>query len=198
MKKNLQAFAFAGLLLLLACRNQNEEKNVEQESTNSEQQSQTTTACSGNLGDVKYSVLPLKSFQKENGDCWLLMDSIPKAFAQKFTLYKRYKIDSIPDARGVFLRGMNSGRNKLTGDPSGDRPIGSFQNDENKPHTHDLLMSPGKGEYGTNWNLMPPLQGDDRVYDARPPMKSTYPVVASGVDESRPRNISLYIYIKVN
>ncbi len=48
-----------------------------------------------------------------------------------------------PDARGVFLRCANYGRNNTIGNPGGDLAVGTYQNDEFQNHNHDLFI-PGE------------------------------------------------------
>jgi hypothetical protein len=158
--------------------------------------------CSGALGDVKYSILTLDTFIKENGNCWILMDSITQAEAQNYTLFNRYKIDLIPDARGVFIRGMNLGRDEKTGNSSGNLPVGEYKEDTFKNHNHRLFVTaasaggPGPFWYGTNFAHMPAFQGDDRPETAR--HLSNTAIESNGEAETSPRNISLYTYIRVN
>lgn len=45
-----------------------------------------------------------------------------------FTFAPEFIIEKLPDARGVFLRGMNAGRDSVTGNFS-NRRVGSYQSD---------------------------------------------------------------------
>lgn len=155
------------------------------------------------VGDVRYSVLPPDAFMKLNPG-WILMDGAESktsdSIFKKSTLFLDYQFKSVPDARGVFVRGMNMGRPLEKGDPDGDLPIGRYQPDGIKKHTHEFSISFG---YFCGWVNNNVWTGD------RPgnPMSVNNPeckikISNSGEnlsgEETRPRNIALYVYIKVN
>ena len=95
---------------------------------------------------------------------------------------------NIPDLRGMFLRGLNEGRVDGKEDPDPDfegnvRVAGSYQADELKSHAHTEDLSTGDnsdtfsgGSYG----------GRNIVNTG-----------ATGGNESRPRNMAVYWYVKV-
>lgn len=91
---------------------------------------------------------------------------------------------NIPDLRGMFLRGLNEGRNDGKQDPeAGTRTAGSYQADTLKSHSHLEELSSGEnkdwyggGDHGGNF------------------IKNT---AAFGGLETRPRNSAVYWYIKV-
>jgi len=94
---------------------------------------------------------------------------------------------TLPDARGVFIRGMNVNRSRDTGDPSGNRPVGNFQNDEFKSHSHSYVNA---GVWARSW------KGDDS--GPKTAHKQQGDTSKRGGVETRPRNIALYTYIKIN
>lgn len=164
-------------------------------------------------GTVIYSMLAPKDFIKKNPD-WMLMDGGDSVTSKKVygtsdgakamfaasRLHTEGGVEDFPDGRGLFIRGMNMGRDKDSGDADGDRDVMVRQKDTFKKHDH------GGGNHGhvftgsmTNdsWggNIMVGGNGD--------PGKKAIPLSGNiinfeGQDETRPRNISLYIYIKVN
>lgn len=92
----------------------------------------------------------------------------------------------LPDLRGMFLRGMNEGR--TDGDPDQDRQVGSYQADAFAKHDHNLKFhyrsfkgDGGKGrpalDEGTSPKPVTPIQGNR---------------------ETRPKNVAVYFYIKIN
>jgi hypothetical protein len=81
---------------------------------------------SGTLGDVKYSILAPTEFQKLNGNEWKLMDGQSIVGTKLSQMTGR---SALPDARGMFIRGMNANREFPFGDLDGNRPVGSEQND---------------------------------------------------------------------
>lgn len=106
---------------------------------------------------------------------------------------------NVPDLRGVFVRGLNNfdttvgGVNPSLGDPDAGRGRGSYQQDQIVDHTHsfgvpDWQVSNGNGPYpdGLCWH------GNTR--DSSP----TGPPSAANGPETRPRNVALHYYIRIN
>jgi len=140
------------------------------------------------IGDVRYSILEPKVFMELN-EGWILMDGgASKESADIFpgsTLHLEFQCETLPDARGVFIRGMNHHRS-ANGDPWGDRQVGSFQADTLVSHTHHIpngVTDDNKGNTmrGGQFNRNA-SEGESRSF---------------GGTETRPRNIALYVYIKV-
>lgn len=92
--------------------------------------------CSGQVGDVKYSILRPEQFQEENGDCWVPMDgrSIPGT-----KLADVYGWATLPQAGGQFLRAHEfSGQGDVDVDRDFNSPVGQVEGDQNKSHTHGM------------------------------------------------------------
>jgi len=116
------------------------------------------------IGDVKYSVLSESDFQKVNGTEWVLLngevlanltypgydeangtiESIVDAASQS----EVYEGDfvSLPDARGVFLRGADAG----SGNNPSPTKLGEYQGDQFQSHKHQFGNSTSgeNGQYG--------------------------------------------------
>lgn len=162
---------------------------------------------SGTLGDVKYSILSPDKFKSANGDGWILADG------RRITgsaLQRMAGINRAPDARGMFLRGLNYTRQDTLGDPffkekGRDRVAGEYQRDLVGPHSHGWTGEAGyPGGYGYPDNAerrfkdedlkrLPQLEKDRYVTSAQ----KNYSVSGVGT-ETRPKNIALYVYIKIN
>jgi len=59
-----------------------------------------SAACSGAVGDVKFSILNPAQFKKANGDCWVPLDGRSISGTELAT----YGISTLPNAGGYFLR----------------------------------------------------------------------------------------------
>ena len=153
-----------------------------------------TSLCdySGCIGDVKYSILKLDSFRKINGSGWILLngnlDAQTDSLFKISVLNKVFQIPSLPDARGVFIRGMNIGRDTATGDSGGNRKVGDSQKDQYLRHQHSFKVGDGGGD-GPGVQVV-----NNNIQEEKPHLT----INSGGGAETRPRNIALYIYIKIN
>lgn len=153
------------------------------------------------VGDVVYSVLKPDEFMQLHGSSWTLMDG--RAIDQQFDLRRMFGWTNVPDARGLFLRSMNLGRDKATGDAGADnlnnRVVGSYQDDILKLHSHlqdenynvALRLFQNSDPYGT-------IRDSDRSTNEPVLLGDNKKIVPFGGAETRPRNIALYTYIKIN
>lgn len=148
----------------------------------------------GKIGDVKYSILDPDKFREQNGKGWVLMDGNSIKDSDLSVLIG---MDTAPDARGVFIRGMNVKREPSNGDASGDRLVGGYQRDEFRSHQHDIAPRINVG-HSVNGN------GSSRRFDTDDGHtwgnidEDMYAMDNTGGAETRPRNITLYTYIKIN
>jgi len=147
--------------------------------------------CTGALGDVKYSILEPDDFQEVNGDCWTLMDG--KNLDPSSELADK-GFTFLPDARGVFIRSYdNRQTNRQDVDRNFGEPIGYYQTDQFKAHSHSNAnisargFPDGSGDRTTNYYLMHPSKGSDYIM----------PMGSSGGSETRPKNITLWTYVRI-
>ena len=115
---------------------------------------------------------------------WLALGGEASPYGQTFQTF------NLPDLRGEFIRGLDSGRGVDSG-----RTIGSIQSSQNLSHSH---ASAG----GTNFIIYPAVSGQARQeqeqeggpqsYSSRTPNTDS-----SGGAEARPRNIALLPIIKI-
>lgn len=171
---------------------------------------QDNESSPGNLGDVKYSVLAPEEFIAQNGKGWILLDDKATEKLANSDLGRLGVVPRLPDARGVFIRGANMGRDTLSGDAEATRLPLSSQADAFQGHFHHLsgpvdchdaqtvqaktLVATGMGhseisEKGAR------LDTRNYINNAKTDGVNGEPRISS---ETRPKNIALYTYIKIN
>ncbi|PSR52645.1 hypothetical protein AHMF7605_03440 [Adhaeribacter arboris] len=143
------------------------------------------------VGSVQYSILNPESFTRLNPG-WVLME---RRSIRGSRLAAETGLDSLPDARGIFIRAMQAGRTDDNGedirsDARVNRAVGSYQKDKVIAHVH--------GTYGTE---------DSKAFEGTIHHNTTPKYITNvirnkteptGDYETRPRNIALYLYIKIN
>ena len=168
-----------------------------------------TVVCSGALGDVKYSILNPAKFAEENGDCWVPMDG--RSIAGSL-LAAALGVNNVPDAGGLFIRSQ-----EFPGSPNNDperdsnTPIGSVQGDDVKPHNHTMNNTGGHNHgydyfvasgptnlgnqadftnvrYGIGWEGRATSWAGDH----------THQINNNSGTETRPKNLNLWTYIRIN
>lgn len=170
--------------------------------------------CSGAVGDVKYSILNPTQFAAENGSCWVPMDGRALAATDKLrTITGR---TSLPDAGGVFFRAQEfSGGANNDPDRTNTSTIATLQSDEMASHTHAYsLTAASAGAHTHSWTAG--LEGDDsgsggsyNEFTQAPGSQTTSSAGAhthnitgtisnTGGNETRPTNMNLWVYIRIN
>ncbi len=178
----------------------------------------------GNLGEIRQSILNVTQFQEIYGQGWILMAG---QNAQDSDLFreKLWNESNIPDARGVFLRSSNEGRPTTEGCSEGNLGIGSYRADQfgsynhpgtshagnakfyrtvdshNKPH-EDRERNPyeSRDNHQTGWDNSTRSFYIDRNDSAWTNANHTHDLAIekSGGTETQPRNITVNTFIKVN
>lgn len=145
------------------------------------------------IGAIVASAVQPAAFLPANPG-WRLADG---SAASEGSEYAKIAGAFLPDLRGVFLRGMNMGRNDSYSDPDSGRPAGSFQDDAISEHTHDLLVvvngypdSSGDRIGNSAYYLVHPSRNGNR-------QNMTTSIPNSSLSETRPANVSVYYYIYV-
>ncbi len=172
--------------------------------------------CSGAVGDVKYSVLPPKQFALENGPCWVPMDGKPLPMSAKLKTYIP-SWTNLPDASGAFVRAQdfNGGADR---DPLRDSTsaIAQVQEDAFERHTHSIssethnhyyyVDNGGGGPYSYGGSMLSGVDNlvtrNDVVANDRATTDDdthTHTIGNTGdPNETRPVNINLWVYIRIN
>ncbi len=157
------------------------------------------------IGTIITSLLEPSKFAKQAGDPatfdqefskWVPADGLNVITLSKYG--KAFSRQTTPDLRGAFLRGLNQfdpskpPRSDEFADPDGDREPGSPQKDEFGSHDHAgtyrVFYPKGGGASADHKNLM--AYGGVADYD--------FTLAANGGAESRPKNVAVYYYIRVN
>lgn len=158
------------------------------------------------VGLIHASILPPQAFAVEVSDPEQYDPTITKwvlADGRDITGSRLADITAdplVPDLRGMFLRGLNVGRDDGLEDPDGaTRESGDLQEDQFQGHGHQHDMASGianyppgtlAGTYGTG--VMSP---NTRVLD---PISLQKFGDAKFGRETRPKNVAVYYYIKIN
>jgi len=96
---------------------------------------------------------------------------------------------TVPDLRGMFLRGKNNARNDGNENPDGDTALGSYQADEFKSHTHSTVQMIANNT----------IDGvDSTTTFSSEHHNEVRPTGPAGGNETRAKNITINYYIKIN
>ena len=154
------------------------------------------------IGDVVFSVLPIDQFQGKHAGTWMYLNGDSYSGTGLAGLVN-FQDELLPDARGVFIRGMNNmrGSRKVSeGDQEGDRLIGSPQKDSVQDHHHEYLSvnSRALSLGGADFVVSDVLVYSSTLGTSNVDGRGLNPVNLRINAETRPKNIALYVYIKVS
>jgi hypothetical protein len=135
------------------------------------------------LGDIKESLLDEATFQSVHGTSWVLADGRNIAGTDLATLTGW---TNAPDLRGVFLRGKDHGVGR---NPDGDTALGTYQLDDFASHDH--TYTDRYDDDGSNVST-------DVTNNAGEVVIENKTTGLSGGDETRPKNITVNFFIKIN
>jgi hypothetical protein len=157
------------------------------------------------VGDIVHSILSEAQFQALRGSNWVLCDGRSVAGSKLAT---QFGISNVPDARGQFLRGKNNGRADGNEDAAGERALGHFQNDALQniigsitnvgtistagTHVASGALTRTASAAGNNGIASGGNAGSDVTFNA------SNSVGARTSTETRPKNIAVNIFIRIN
>ena len=172
------------------------------------------TENTGNLGDIKYSILPPDEFQEINGDGWKLIngDNINDTYLFEFlsdrnletVLWKDVnngnRYERLPDLRNKFIRSMGDKNRRVASEqkfatalPDNFR-VEIVANGEHN-HNYDIVYKAKSkrslGKYGALF------MNGKKTQTQKSGKHNHQAVVTGGATETRPVNIVFYTYIKV-
>lgn len=146
----------------------------------------------GSVGDIIQSMLTEEQFIEENGAGWVLADGRAVSGTKYATLIGA----NIPDLRGQFLRGKDYGRHAIDGkgNPDGDLGLGQDQGHAFGSHAHS------NDYYYADTSSTPKVDGLFANFggDARYGHVGVRNSGTNGGDETRPRNVTVNIFIKID
>lgn len=141
------------------------------------------------VGDVRTSSLTEAQYQTEADGTWVLADGRDVTGSVYETITGN---STIPDLRGIFLRGKNNGRSDGNENPDGELATGTFQDDEIGSHTHSLSVRSNNGAPNLNDN------GYYASLDGSGTQGAKQTAEASGGNETRPKAVTVNYFIKIN
>lgn len=158
------------------------------------------------VGSIVHSLLTESQFQSANGSGWILADGRSVAGSLYSAMTGQ---SSVPDLRGMVLRGKNNGRVDGNQNPDGDLPLGSFQQHAFSSHdhgggNHGHTMGTGGADSttmvggGATQRLSHFIADGFNGGGPKSTHNSGTVVVAQGDNETRMRNVTTNIFIKVN
>lgn len=163
------------------------------------------------IGHIVSAMLTESQFRAIHGAGWALADSRSTVFGVSVSLTKYGIITgatSLPDLRGVVLRGKNNSRSDGNQNPAGERSLGDFENDQMQGHRHSMDIANDAGTLLSTRNyilgytnpggsitgpwLAPANQG---IKD--PTTDNTNGIPRTGL-ETRMKNVTVNYFIKIN
>lgn len=143
------------------------------------------------VGTIMASMLNPIDLEKNYGVSWVLADGRDVTTSSRYYRISGFK--KVPDLRGMFLRGLNEGRDDEYSDPDGDsRRVGYYQSDQFESHTHLFDDNVRKADHGFGGGSY------SRPWEDYNSTGDFLKIKHAGGSETRPNNISVYFYIKIN
>jgi hypothetical protein len=146
-------------------------------------------AGASDVGDIVASMLDESTFDGRRAGTWVRADGRDVTG----TAYASLVATTVPDLRGVFLRGANAGRSTSEGNPDGDTTVGTYQGSDNKSHGHSISWWASGG--ATLPNNFP---GFANSYHPTPNQGASGGINPAGGSEARPRNVTVNYFIRVD
>lgn len=184
----------------------------------------TYVQCSGGLGDVKYSILNPTQFATVNGDCWVPMDGRIITGSKLATLLG---ITTIANAGGLFLRGQDFSNSNNDPDRTSASTIATLQDQAFLSHNHSATADgshahsindpghthawthgqegddSGNGKSNNEFTLAPgtvagAIGSSTTDISINSAGSHSHTIGNNGGSETRPKNLNLWTYIRIN
>ncbi len=146
---------------------------------------QTRAAINFPVGSIIASYLSPQQMKEKYGNEWVLADGRDISTDTEF--YKTTGKTKLPDLRGMFIRGLNVGRNDKDRDPNNKRVVGDYQPDAFQRHDHAIVTAGvwGRSFQGENSGPKTAYKLDGKTGET------------GTEEETRPKNVALYYYVKI-
>tara|TARA_Y100000034_G_scaffold134332_1_gene202471 strand:- start:103 stop:636 length:534 start_codon:yes stop_codon:yes gene_type:complete len=141
------------------------------------------------VGDIKHSLLTESQFQSQFGDCWVKMvgQCVSSSCGSVQSDYAQITGETnLPNAEGRFLR--NTGTSTTGGNPV---QLRALQEDEFKSHNHGVDILKADDDNATNYDNM--VVDGDNTFGIH-----TFFSSYSGGTETRPKNVGVNYFLKIN
>lgn len=159
------------------------------------------------VGTVVHSILTLAQYQSIAGTGWVLADGQSCVGS---ALHALTGMTNVPDVRGKVLRGKNNGGSGANYNPDGDLALGAYQDQatakngltiSDPGHNHNLTMQTGANSFGpANYDPAPnnytPNGNSTNTHAIT--SNTTGITLGAGNNETRMKNITVNIFIKIN
>lgn len=183
-------------------------------------------ACSGAVGDVKHSILNPTQFAAVNGDCWVPMDG--RALDSSDELRQITGMTNVPQGGGMFLRAQDFDNSNNDPNRDHNSTIATVQDGAIESHNHDGVTSSNGNHRHLTGNVIGhpndisayARQGyqENAYFGGRRAAGSegitgfadgaetndsgnhnhSFTTNNTGGDETRPKNLNFWIYIRIN
>jgi len=152
------------------------------------------------VGDIKQSLLSLEKFQQYAGDCWVKMEGQDISGSDYATIMEK---THLPDARGRFLRSIGGSRAPLLAETQEDafqNITGDFVTRDDNSSAYYVRIKDSNGAFYTEnvkGNMFNSV-GSTSNQTAPGKVKFDASRVARTANETRPQNIGVNFFVKIN
>ncbi len=168
--------------------------------------------CSGAVGDVKYSILNPTLFAQVNGDCWVPLNGGDMTDSKLSNITGE---SNVPDISGLFIRSQEfSGGANNDPNRTSTSPIATFQDQSYQSHNHgvndpghshsinDIVLNTTCCNFGILVIGDQPRTVFQNQYDSENrtinASSTSISVNNSGGNETRPKNLNVWMYIRID
>lgn len=153
----------------------------------------TAVDSNGAVGDVVSSLLTEAQFQAARGTGWVLADGRSVAGSAYATTSGQ---TSVPDLRGVYLRGKNNGRADGKQNPDGEVALGTYQADTFASHNH----VDGFAGVNTTASFGVTTTAAAGNINSQSGTNTNFHAITSstGGNETRTRNVTVNYFVRIN